>query len=354
MSLFVRPFLLSLPGSELLGIDLPGSVFELHEILATSIAPPLRLAVELVRDEARRLGSQVICVARPALFTPGMPDHWLRQQVGPATEHLCLSDGTSIQTIASCRNAVFFYRRETSEDLIGLRRMIRRAPESHSRISVQINSCFSIGQGAFRNRPAPNFISRATPPDHPKSSLLTFFFNRDSVEDSVSRIAASGPVVPETVRGVTGTTYLPLTEIALSDQSFARAAAELLLRAFFEPQTLLILRLPSPDLAASVAILGAVLRATGIVIPRTQPRHILLATQDIEETHPLLDHAPLHIIVPESFDFWRHSEAFYARAIRVTVLATADAPPECDTLPMDLSEIYGPRAVRRWLLDPSA
>jgi hypothetical protein len=349
--------LISLPGAEVRDIDLPGSLAELHDVLAATISPELRSAVLLLRDAALERGVEPKFIVRPEIFTNGVSEHWLHTRTGGISQHLCLSDGTSLKHISGFQTHVFFYCLSFLDNLLALRTLFRHAPELMTQARSQVNSSFALGNGGRRVQPVPIFLSRAIPLDHPPSTLLPFLLNRDSAEDSADRIEQQGPIVPESLTGFTEARYVPLTETAMNDRAFARTVAELMLRACFDPATLLVLRLPfdrggNNTLARRVAAILPALRDTGIVIPRASPRNIVFATQDLEEDHPILDRFSLRILVHESFDFWRHSFGFYARAARVTVLASAESPFNPGFLPYDVSEVYGATSLRRWV-DPA-
>ena len=149
-----------------------------------------------------------------------------------------------------------------------------------------------------------------------------------------------------------------MSETALHDEGFARAVAELILRAFFRPHHLLVLRLPSVEPAAGAlttqmeAILPR-LCDTGVTIPRSCPPNVLLATDDLAEDSPLLASCPWTMMFHESFDFWRHSEAFYRRAGRVLVLAGRRETAPAGFLPLEVAPLFGGRAERVWLRHPA-
>jgi hypothetical protein len=248
---------------------------------------------------------------------------------------------------------VFFYNLCFRENFASLERLARRAPELISGVRTQVNSCFVLGSGITRARPESFFLGRAAPLAHGHSVLMPFFLNRDSVEDSVNRIAHLGVMATESLADFTAMLYLPLTESAMADRAFARAVAEVILQASFQPSCLLVLRLPAVHkagnaLAQGIAAILPALRDSGIVLPRINPRNIVLAMQDLEEDHPFFERFAFRLLVHESFDFWRHTSGFYARAQEVMVFAGAGAASLGDFLPFDISGIYGEKAARRW------
>jgi hypothetical protein len=147
--------------------------------------------------------------------------------------------------------------------------------------------------------------------------------------------------------------YFALTATAMADPAFARFVAHRIQTACFDRATLLILRLPvipngeNPLLAGIAAILPA-LRQTGVIIPRTIVPNILFATEDLEEDQHMSALPPLHMMVHESFDFWRYTQSFYTEAASISVLVSNPGTGG-DEHSMDVRPIYGPNARLHWL-----
>jgi hypothetical protein len=359
MSMFAPTGLaISLPGAELASLDLPGSVTGPEPVLAGVLSVELRAALLLVLGACRRRGVPVRVVARPEIFTHGEAERWLRARLGRVTQHLCISDGTTIKHVAGCRTHVFFYRLGSHGNYVALQRLSRRAPELVARVESQVNTAFSLGAGMQRFVPPSLYLTSAVAFPRPAARLMPFFFNKHSAEDTANRIEHRGEVAPEQIPAHEEVLYLPLTETALHDADFARAVAEAVIRAFYRPQTLLVLRLPpagdtARPLAGQVAALLPRLRDTGVTIPRNCPPNVLLATDDLAEDSPLLAARPWTMMFHDSFDFWRHTEAFYRRAERVGVMAGCGETAPAGFLPMDVAPLFGARAQRVWLRDPA-
>lgn len=349
------PLLVSFPGGEIERIDWPGSIADPERVLAAGISPDLHAALGLLTDKARRLGAPIHCVARPEMFTHGVTAAWLRDQVGETARHVCLTDGSTFKPIPGARDHLFFYRSSRRDDVLALDRLCRRAPRLMVQVQGQIKSCFDLGRGMHRVWPTSIFVHRTRPREHPRPRLLRFYLNRDSAEDSANRIEEGGAIDEARVTQTGALRYLPLTETAMADRAFARFVGDAILDACFDASTLLVLRLPSASgLATGIgAILPAPLEA-GVVIPRARRDHILVTVDDLEEDHSLFNRHATHIMVHESFDFWRHTASFYARADRVTVLAGTETTMRAGFIPYDVSTVYGGKAVRRWLVDPAA
>jgi hypothetical protein len=339
-------------------MSLPGSFAEPEAVLANPLSLELRSALEILHQEARRRNLPIMCVARPEVFTHGISEAWFRDRISRSAQHVCLSDGSTVKHLPSVPTHVFFYRLSFRSAIAALQRLSRRAPELMINLRSQINTSVVLGQGTHRARPKSVFLPRTTPLQHPPSTLLPFFLNRDSAEDSANRILHAGPIDIEGLTDFTRMLYLPLTETALDDRAFSRAVMDLILQSFFDPTALLILRLPAdaqvgPSLGQGIATLLAAVWQSGVVLPRSSPANILFTTQDLEEDHVVFERFPLHIVLHESFDFWRHTVDFYARAHAVTVLAEPELTARAGFFRFDVASIYGAKAVRRWVVDPA-
>jgi hypothetical protein len=241
---------------------------------------------------------------------------------------------------------VFFYRRAFRDNCRALQRLFRRAPELAGTAASQVNSCFVLA-----DQPAPRsmFINRLSPADHPPALLLPFVLNRHSAEDSANRILQHKPIAPEALSGFAEIRYLLLTQTAFADAGFAHWLGAQLLAAFYTPTRLTLLRLPSvmdgPNrLTRQITSMLPTLRRAGLRLPQTAPKNLIFLTEDIAENHPLLARTPYQVFVHESFDYWRYTRAFFARAASVTVVRNGHSPHARGFLPDTISEIYGPNA----------
>ena len=102
---------ISLPGTEVHHMKLKGSITDPEDVFANPISAPLRSALQLLCEHARRHGMPVACVARPELFTNGRSAKWLRERVTKAAQHVCLSDGSTVEHLPGMPTHVFFYWR---------------------------------------------------------------------------------------------------------------------------------------------------------------------------------------------------------------------------------------------------
>ena len=93
------PLLVSIPGSALTDLKLPGSVFAWRDLRDAVLPPDLRLALRLVMEHAAAARLRVRFLARPEIFTHGAPRAWLDARIAGSTDHLILSDGRSLRPI---------------------------------------------------------------------------------------------------------------------------------------------------------------------------------------------------------------------------------------------------------------
>jgi hypothetical protein len=355
MSLFSGAGLIvSLPGAEVERINWRGSLAELHEVLGAPLSLELRLAVQVVRDAACRHGMRTICVARPELFCEGVSARWLRTHAPGFTQHLCLSDGLAVKKLPGFTDHVFFYGLSLPHHVASLRRLALRAPESLHGIESQVNTRVAFLAPHTSSRPAPISIWASTAQASPRAAYRHFFLNIDSAEDTASRVAARAPVTQAELASFKSGHYLPLTATAMSDPAFARTLAERIQQGCFDPNMMLILRLPvsgdgeNPLLAGIAAILPA-LRETGVVIPRSSIQNIFISTEDMDEDLLRAGLPPLHLTVHESFDFWRHTQTFYREFAGVSVLRSRNRFDAGGETQADVTSVYGPGAVVRRL-----
>jgi hypothetical protein len=152
-----QTLLISLPGKSVEYLPFPGSFIDPDQVLEADVPIELRLAFHLITEEALDRRITVRCIVRPELFSHGQSEVWLREHITTETQHLCLSDGTTVKPIRGIPTHVFFYRRSFRDSMSGLRKLSLRAPELFADIQTQVNSCFTLGSGFDRVRPASVF-----------------------------------------------------------------------------------------------------------------------------------------------------------------------------------------------------
>src|SRR5579862_3236976 len=95
--------LVSLPAKELDAFCPTGSIFKDTELRNTPLSVELRLALDVARQACAKRRVPLLIVARPEIFTHGLPLKWLRDRLGGVEDHLCISDGTAVRPIPQLR-----------------------------------------------------------------------------------------------------------------------------------------------------------------------------------------------------------------------------------------------------------
>ena len=349
MSLFSgKGLLISIPASEVERVGWRGSLADLHEILSAPLSPELRLALSIVRAAAMQNGTRLRGIARPEMFSTPIAVQWLQINAPGCRQHLCFSDGVSIKTLQGAENHVFFYGPSLSIHRASAAQLMTRAPESLVRISSQVNTYFRTGGLQHQYGPGTCLIWNDGVHLTDRSQLWPFFANLHSIEDTVARINQRGPLVQTSLLPQCHSVhYIPLTSAALDDAAFTFFLAHVVQQAYFETNSLLVLRLPvsqsgDSSLLAGIAGLLTALRGSAVVIPRAVTQNILLMTSDIDSLNTLLQVPNLRLTVHESFDFWRHPRSFYEAPWETTVFSPCKTNSQYT--PENVISIYGSRA----------
>ena len=78
-------------------------VSEPEAVLAGRLSADLRTALLLILRVYYPSRVPVRVVARPEIFTHGDAERWLRARLDNVTQHLCISDGTTIKLLPGCQ-----------------------------------------------------------------------------------------------------------------------------------------------------------------------------------------------------------------------------------------------------------
>jgi hypothetical protein len=290
MSLFGSGRLvISLPAAEIGMLALPGSVLTREEALGLPVSRMLGCTLALIEGRCRADGVETVYLARPEIFVGAGPGAaWLRARLGGATEHLCITDGSTVKPVDGCRTHIFNYRMSFSDSYASFWRLCRRAPALMAQVASQVNTRFAWGSGDAQCHPAPVYWTADGAAALPEAPAYRFQFRPYLAKETAARILASGAVDASAV-GAVRAHYVPLTETALEDDAFARALA-LMIRAAFADGGVLLLRLPDArpggTVAGGIAAVLAALAATGVVLPRHVSERIYFLTGDIGRSGP--------------------------------------------------------------------
>jgi len=298
---------ISVPARELAKVPIPGSVFDvavLHE--ASSVSPDLRLAVELISTAFLGEGRKepLRCVARPEIFTHGPALHWLRRSLGPVTEHISLSDGTSIKLIPQLRNHLFTYGLQSHQRHVDFKKLLRRAPELLAQCQSQVNSFhrFSSAQG-LASEPTPTLVLRPLPAAATAVWSYGFYLNPHSLEDSAERMLNWGELEEPPITDFEKITYIPLTESAAKDANFQRMVAELVASTYFDRGKCLVLRLPTLgcDVTDCMRLALEGIRDSRLHLPQVRANNIFFLSGDLSEELLAKTASRVSLVLHETF-----------------------------------------------------
>jgi hypothetical protein len=301
----MKPFgdslLVSIPGSALEELALPGSIFGWEALRDAVLPPGLHVALRLVVNHCEALGTRLRFVARPEIFTHGAARAWLDARLDGAAHHLALTDGHTLKAIPGLRNHVFFHARGDAAGEAAMARLLAVAPELLAGMAGQVNGTLSARFGARRVRP-PCLTLRldAAPGGDPGLRAPFRLMPGGPVRNAaVSAEAALSP--SEAPPHAQPLRYVPLSEVALADPGFVLALAVLIRRAATGGEALL-LGLPEGDtLADRIASVLQALAASGAPLPRAPGWTVRFASAD-PSAEELAD---ARVMLHPGTDFWR-------------------------------------------------
>lgn len=307
---FGRQLLVSIPGSLIDRLKLPGSLFG-RDVLRDAILPvELRAALALVLEEADTHGIAVQFVARPEIFTHGRSRAWLDERIGETRDHVVITDGCTLRSLPGLRNHMLFYPRGLPAQEEALRRLVGIAPELFSGLASQINGglAFRFG-GAWHRPPTRHLRLQATPRTEP---VERFPFHC-GIDARMPEPAGPGdPLLPD--RGVR---YVPLSGTALEDMPFMSMLAQEVQHAIFGGEERLVLELPrlpgSADVAERLRTTIGALQRTRVAFPHLPSWKVQFVTAAPRNLR--IDSVMMH----PGIAFWCYGADFYGAAERVEV-----------------------------------
>jgi hypothetical protein len=297
----------SVPATALEALPLPGSVFAWKHLRDAVMAPELRLALRLLMHVAASQRLRVRFVARPEIFTHGASRAWLDERLGDATDHLMLTDGSTLRPLPGLRNHMFFIGRGVPKQEAALARLLAVAPELFAGLASQANGALGLRIGAHWHRPPLLPLRFATTPEVEPPQHAPFLCHANNPDKAAALCAEAlvdaeeAPDLPRSLR------YVPLTLGALADPGFAAEIAGLAQRAALgAAEEGLLLGLPPPaqvdeEIAGRVAGVLRALAATGMVFPRAPSWHVRFTTAPPRVAELKRGRIVLHPAVP----FWR-------------------------------------------------
>lgn len=309
--------LVSLPGSWLPRLKIPGSFFGRDALRDVVMPIELRAALAMLTQEAAARSISMQFVARPEIFTHGRSRAWLDQRIGDAQDHVALTDGRSLRHIPGLRNHMLFYPRGNPVQEAALQDLLRVAPELFTSLASQINSglAFRLG-GAWHRPPTMNLRLHQTPDAGP-AERLPFHGTPQKAEADATLPAPADEPLPQD-RPIR---YIPLSETALLDQPFLRMVAQEVLQAIFGGPALLLLELPRPEGGAEtrerIAVALRAFAETGVIFPRAPSWAVQFVSAPPRDT-PIAS-----VLLHPGVAFWRYGLDFFQAAQRVEVAGGA-------------------------------
>jgi hypothetical protein len=214
---------------------------------------------------------------------------------------------------------VFFYRLGARENSEAFRWLAHRAPGFLAGLASQVNTAFRFQVADGFARPPTQLLQPLHQPSGDPTDLLVFYHD-------VEWIIERGATKVDTSQGIQRTTYVPLTETALADQTFCNVIAALVAETYFDPSACVLLRLPT--LPARTATLADRLAAAIMPLQQAKPRlprvpspGVFFLADDVSTAMLRALGAPATLLMHESFDFWRHPAAFYRSFASARVFA---------------------------------
>ena len=319
------PFLISVPPAELDASRLPSSLFPATSLLEMSISDPLRRAVQVLIHELSPQSEAVLCLARPEMFVEATTLGWLNQRVNGATQHICLTDGSSLKALPGFQNQLFFYGGDWLSARANLRKTLYRAPEQLSQYVATIND---LGEGGIDYEKFALQRRIMRPSVERKSGGIgwsfPFYRNPHSDQDSAERMLGRGVAAPPKVASGAEASIevLLCSEASMHDVNFCRVVAEKICQTLFHPERRLIIQLPvlengrNSNLDRMTCLLEG-LRRSRVAIPRLELEGVTLVTGTEWMTADLRSTA-YTLTIPSSAALWRWSAKFFAQAANIT------------------------------------
>jgi hypothetical protein len=312
---FASPLLVSIPGSALADLRLPGSLFGWRELRDAVLPPDLRLALRLVMDHAATARLRVRFLARPEIFTHGASRAWLDARIAGSTDHLILTDGQALRPVAGLDNHLFFFARGRPSAEHALRRIASVAPELFAGLASQVNGALALRIGATRIRPPTRLIGAAANP--PLGRLLVAPFLLHPAIEKTAQALAEAALPPDEAPPADRPAHLiPLSEAALADAPFvAWLARELRGATLGTAERMPLLLLPwldraEAELADQIAPVLRALQAAAVPFPRMLTWAVRLATEPPPPEAMAGGRITLHPATP----FWRLGTRLAAEA----------------------------------------
>ncbi len=327
-----KGLVVSLPGSAMLRLQTPGTLFSVHDLDALVLPPDLRVATRLVAEAATAAGRPLRFIARPEMYTHGALSEGLHAQLGGIADHLALSDGHSCRLLPGLRNHLFFYRRTRPEAVDALRALVARSPEIFCQLETQVNGALGFRKDGRWWRPRLSVARFSVTPRFHQARALPFFMHPSNPERA-ARLSLQAAETEGAAGEPDGSPFpsaswlhVPLSAAVLADAPFMRWLAERLLAAILRDEQQILLELPpsSGDDEEVCGLIVAALRAlaaTGVTFPRVMTRLMGWSTA----APPAEAMAGARLLLHPGVDFWRIGEDIWRALAEVQVVQEGPA-----------------------------
>jgi hypothetical protein len=348
-----KSLVISVPASQLPRGTFLGSIFNVDELYRLSLPRDLTLAVRLI--QAHYAGASPLrCVVRPEMFTHGKPLAWLLEKLAGATDHLHLSDGTTLKLIPGLKNHLFVYGVQSESRRTALARLLRQAPELLGQFQSQINMVLPpAGAGSIAN-----LETKVLMPKEPASATRIWYYglyiNPHSVIDSVDQMLSWGELDCKALPEFSQVTYLPLTSSARADLAYQRIVCGAIHETYFNSTQALFLRIPmhAGTVRERISEVLEALRRAGLRCPRSKAVNIFLAADDVPEATLGAPGNRLQFFLHQSFEYWRYTKGLYSGAGKVTLCAHQEHEPD-DAMQRSFVSAFGQEPTLQWLERPA-
>jgi hypothetical protein len=325
--LFAKGLAVSIPLRELRDIVPAKSIFDASWLAHAGIAADLAIAIDLVLRFCALLGRRVVFIYRPEIFTHGDTLSWLHQELGGIEDHLSISDGSAIKLVRDLHNHMFLYAPGKERHLNDFRRLVERAPEIMPQLGFQINTAYSLRNGAQTCRPRSLLLQAHDETTVAETDLCKFYLNPNGLDSaSVGRSLKSPSLAPGRIEPFRSMTYVPFNGSAAADRPFCRMVARMIIRSVGDRQgSLLVLGCHNAShendpFADRVTRLLVGIQASGIILPRAILGHVLVSAGfvDLSVLEGMANARAL--MLHDTFEFWLLCPAYYAVFDRVTLV----------------------------------
>jgi hypothetical protein len=318
----MTPLLVSVPSVELNTLKPWGSVFSAKRLTTAALSHSLLQALQVVLDQLGPKHSDVLCVARPEMFTHGPLLDWLGERVHGATTHVSLSNGAAPKALPGMRNELFVYGLHRESAMQQYRALLRRAPELLSAFDVQYNSAHQVQVPGAQRARASEVLVALKP--YLYGSLQWFYplyFNRHSHADSSERMLKWGSADMPALMSYERLVVIDCNETALNDTLYCHGLASYVAQAPNNPGTCLLLVLPDPEdtkspISDRMAKLHQGLLRGHLALPRVRLDNVQLCTA-LDEQEFLSLNRSFDLVLHENSAHWTYTSNFYRAASAV-------------------------------------